>query len=71
MTAVLHGKVNTGDVYIDDLVVFLDVVFIMGECTVKLVHLRDRHQEMNSMLPRSTPANEFKCETSSGHFVMR
>ena len=32
---------------------------------------RDRHQGMNGTLPRSAPANEFNCEMSSGHFVMR
>ena len=50
---------------------FLDVVFTLGEMHNETQNERGRHQGMNGMLQRSTPANEFKCETSSGHFVMR
>ena len=53
------------------LLVFLDMVFMMGEMHNETRKERDRHQGMNDMLPRSAPAYEFNCETSSGHFVMR
>ena len=50
---------------------FFDVEFMMGEMHNETRNERDKRQGMNSMLPRSMPANGINCETSSGHFVMR
>ena len=47
------------------------MVFVMGE-----MHNEDSKRTRQTSgnertLPRSAPANEFNCETSSGHFVVR
>ena len=44
---------------------------MMGEMHNETRNDRDKRQGMNSTLPRSMPANEFDCESSSSHLVMR
>ena len=48
-----------------------DMVFVMVRRTVKTRNERDRHQGMERHASKERACDEFNCEMSSGHFVMR